>query len=459
MRRATGLAAAVLVASALGGRAGAATTTPAGAAFLAMPLSVQQMGMGDVTLGGHDIMRAWMNPAMLAEQANEGEVAINGGPQFQSVETTLGLGVGWKRTPQNMIGAFLSYYSAAFPEVSLLGDETGTKVAVNNIAAGVAAAYRWEVVRIGVTAKFLSQSYLGESSAGVAGDAGALVTWKGITGGVSARNLGPNPLAPDEMTSFGMALPFEIRGGLSYSYVPMNLSVGAEYVAAKERNPGIGAGVEWWLAKYLGARAGYMGLNSGGSPALTFGLSAMYAGIGLDYAMQASAVGSGHHISLSYAVGAKRSDSRPAAAGEALPEAAEDTGTKLNVAVADLKPEGVSSSDAAVISELLRAELVMVGTLNVVEKANMDKILAEHAFQQSGCTAQDCAVKLGKILNVRRMIVGSFGKFMNRFYITVRVVDVTTGKVLFSDTERMGVNAEVQDAVHALAGRVAKRMK
>jgi hypothetical protein len=363
-----------------------------------------------------------------------------------------------------MIGAFLSYYSAAFPEVSLLGDETGTKVAVNNIAGGVAGAYRWEVLRLGAMVKFISQSYLGVSAAGVAGDVGGLVTWKGVSVGVAARNLGPNPLAPDDMTAFGEALPFEIRGGASYAYAPMNLSVAAEYIMAKDRNPSIGAGVEWWLAKYMGARIGYMGLNAGGSPQLTFGLSGMYAGIGLDYAMQTSAMGSAHHISLSYAVGARSAGGRPRVTEEALPEAesaadAVETGKKLNVAVADLTPEGVSASDAAVISELLRAELVMVGTLNVVEKANMDKILAEHAFQQTGCTAQGCAVKLGKILNVQRMIVGSFGKFLNRFYITVRVVDVTTGKVLFSDTQRMGVNTEVQDAVHDLAGRVAKKLK
>lgn len=39
---------------------------PLGAAILKLPLSVRQMGMGSVTLGGEDVLRAWSNPALLA---------------------------------------------------------------------------------------------------------------------------------------------------------------------------------------------------------------------------------------------------------------------------------------------------------------------------------------------------------------------------------------------------------
>ncbi|MEK7766930.1 MAG: CsgG/HfaB family protein, partial [bacterium] len=62
-----------------------------------------------------------------------------------------------------------------------------------------------------------------------------------------------------------------------------------------------------------------------------------------------------------------------------------------NVAVSDFQADGVSSSDASVIANLLRGELVKSGMFNVVEKKNMDKVLAEQAFQQTGCTTQECA--------------------------------------------------------------------
>ena len=68
-----------------------------------------------------------------------------------------------------------------------------------------------------------------------------------------------------------------------------------------------------------------------------------------------------------------------------------------NIAVKDFKANNASASEAAAISEFVRSAFVKSGKYNVVDKANMEKILAEQAFQQTGCTDQACAVKLGKM--------------------------------------------------------------
>ena len=130
---------------------------------------------------------------------------------------------------------------------------------------------------------------------------------------------------------------------------------------------------------------------------------------------------------------------------------------RLNLAVSELAGDGVSATDASVIANLLRGELVKTGAFNVVEKKNMDRILAEQAFQQTGCTAQDCAVKLGKLLNVQRMIVGSCGKLMGRYFISIRVVNVESGEATFAD-EAKGDNVDaIETGVRAMAGRMAQR--
>jgi TolB-like protein len=131
----------------------------------------------------------------------------------------------------------------------------------------------------------------------------------------------------------------------------------------------------------------------------------------------------------------------------------------MNVAVADLSAQGVSASDAAVITDMIRSVIVKFGKFNVVEKANMDRILSEQAFQQTGCTSEECAVKLGKLLNVNRMVVGSFGKLLTRYVVNVRVVNVENGKVLFSD-EAMGDDVDrLMGQTKAMAERVAKGIK
>ena len=128
----------------------------------------------------------------------------------------------------------------------------------------------------------------------------------------------------------------------------------------------------------------------------------------------------------------------------------------LNIAVSELEPQNVSAGDAAVIADLLRAELVKNGTFNVVEKANMQKILAEQAFQNTGCTSQDCAVKLGKVLNVQRIVVGSFGKLIGTYFVNIRVVNVETGKVVFADSVKAAAIDDIETGLRELSIRMAR---
>src|SRR5437763_647630 len=90
---------------------------------------------------------------------------------------------------------------------------------------------------------------------------------------------------------------------------------------------------------------------------------------------------------------------------------------RSNIAVLDLKANNSSQSDAAAISGFVRTAVVRADLWNVVDKGNMDRILAEQAFQQTGCTSQECAVKLGKLLNVQKMIVGDYTVLENTRFI------------------------------------------
>lgn len=147
------------------------------------------------------------------------------------------------------------------------------------------------------------------------------------------------------------------------------------------------------------------------------------------------------------------------AAGAGVPPAGLGPGVPpppgLNhVAVAELDAQGVSKTDAAVIADLLRNRLVNVAGFTVVEKKNMDKVLAEQAFQQTGCTTQECAVKLGKLLNVQGMIVGSFGKLLNRYFINVRLVNVETGAAVYADEAKGDTVDQLESAIDGLAARM-----
>ena len=86
----------------------------------------------------------------------------------------------------------------------------------------------------------------------------------------------------------------------------------------------------------------------------------------------------------------------------------------------------------------------------------MEAILTEQGFQMSGCTTEECAVKIGKILNVQAVITGICGKLVNRYVLTINIVNVESGKIIYSDRESCYSARAIEDMVSRLAVRVIK---
>jgi TolB-like protein len=104
--------------------------------------------------------------------------------------------------------------------------------------------------------------------------------------------------------------------------------------------------------------------------------------------------------------------------------------SQIPLAVLDLDAEGISDSDSRIISERLRTELFKTGKFQVLERDKMKMILNEHSFQSSGCTSNECAIEIGKIIGVRGIIAGVIGKIGNLTTINIRLIDVSTGQIL-----------------------------
>ena len=96
---------------------------------------------------------------------------------------------------------------------------------------------------------------------------------------------------------------------------------------------------------------------------------------------------------------------------------------KKRVAVFDFDYATVRSGVAAIfgtdidvgkgVSDLLVKRLVQDGTYSVIERKAMDKILAEQNFSNSDRANPNSAAKIGKLLGVDAIIVGSITQFGN----------------------------------------------
>src|SRR5712672_2777716 len=111
--------------------------------------------------------------------------------------------------------------------------------------------------------------------------------------------------------------------------------------------------------------------------------------------------------------------------GSAIAQAppAPATARKKRVAIFDFDYATVHSSVAALfgqdvdvgkgISDLLVKYLVKDGSYSVIERKALDKILAEQNFSNSDRADANSAAKIGKLLGVDAIVVGSITQFGN----------------------------------------------
>jgi hypothetical protein len=128
------------------------------------------------------------------------------------------------------------------------------------------------------------------------------------------------------------------------------------------------------------------------------------------------------------------------------------------VAVADFGARNATATDAIIISDFLRSELVRGKYFQVIDRTNMEKVLEEQKFQATGCTEQQCAVAMGKILNVELMIVGAYSKFEDVRYVTVDVIDVATGQIVVSEKVKFKEAKNLDRLISSLADKLAKNV-
>ena len=103
----------------------------------------------------------------------------------------------------------------------------------------------------------------------------------------------------------------------------------------------------------------------------------------------------------------------------------------VNIAVLDLEPRGgLSAEEILSLSDRLRGEFVETGKFTVLERSQMDQILKEQGFQQTGvCSDASCMVEMGQLLAVQKMVGGSVGKVGKVFSVNLKIIDVKTGRI------------------------------
>jgi hypothetical protein len=131
------------------------------------------------------------------------------------------------------------------------------------------------------------------------------------------------------------------------------------------------------------------------------------------------------------------------------------------IAVLNLEAVGVSQGESITMTDRFRSELVNSGAFSIIERSELEEILTEQGFQQTGCTSDECAVEIGKLLNIRRICAGSIGKVGALYTVSVRMIDVETGEILLTVTEdcRCPVEEVLTGSMKKIADKLVEASK
>ena len=84
------------------------------------------------------------------------------------------------------------------------------------------------------------------------------------------------------------------------------------------------------------------------------------------------------------------------------------------------------------LAQMLISDLSGNDSIRVVERDRLQEILGELKLQSSNKIDQASAVKAGKLLGARYLVLGAYFDVMKSFRADTRVVDVQTGQVVYS---------------------------
>jgi TolB-like protein len=106
---------------------------------------------------------------------------------------------------------------------------------------------------------------------------------------------------------------------------------------------------------------------------------------------------------------------------------------KETVAVFEFEAIGAAKAEATAVTDRVQSALASQGKFILVDRQQIDKIMDEQAFQQTVCTSQECVVKVGRILGVRRIVAGRLNKFGDQvWHVSAQLIDVETAETIRS---------------------------
>ncbi len=438
------------------------------ASFLKNPpfARFQALGQGGIALSGIDSM--FYNPAGLNLRGQNGSSVSMGYETL--LESSYRASLAYlKSSGSKTIGlGFLYFSSTDFGEFNSLGDYLG-KFSTYDMAIIGSYSKRFNLTDFGMSAKIITSKLYDKSANSVAMDVGLIFRDKPGSGrsgtdvALSVRNLG----IPMKLGSKTSPLPLELAGGIGWHYTRY-CDIILEGKLPVDNSPYLLFAVEQFISfeplqnkSGLVLRIGYNFKNHEELEfmgAFTGGFGVKISPINIDYAfVPYGDLGNTHRVTFSYAFNMGSSDLHEGIKMHAEKEM--DTKTSIlgkSIAVTTFLAKNVKDSESFMASNFVESELIKTGKYKVVDRTNIGFILAEQKLDISGMPDVNYGFKVGALMQVDFVVVGSLSKIEDEFYVTAKVIDVSSVEVVKIVTEKTNALYKLKETCRNLVQKLAE---
>lgn len=139
-------------------------------------------------------------------------------------------------------------------------------------------------------------------------------------------------------------------------------------------------------------------------------------------------------------------------------QSASGAAPRPRVAILEFQRIGVTEAEGAAITDRLRTDFVNLHIYQVLDRAQMEAVLQEQAFQQEGVTDPNQAVRIGKLLNVEYIVTGRVTKLAQAYQVNAQMIRVETAEVIRSETllHRGDIIGLLSENMATVASRLAE---
>ena len=98
------------------------------------------------------------------------------------------------------------------------------------------------------------------------------------------------------------------------------------------------------------------------------------------------------------------------------------------------------------VTELVTQQLFQNSKFKLVERTQIERLMAEQKLGLSGALDSETTAKVGKLLGARLAMIGGVAKTGNSYQISARIVDIESAEILSIDLEEISVSVFDEEA-------------